>query len=162
MIKIIFLDNKEIRVYFMNNTMQIQCEKIMTLHVNLAAPVVVGNISDGLLRIIPIVGGTFQGKDMQGEILPGGADWNTETRENYSRVFAKYTIKTDDGIVISVENEGRIDFNGQKPPFFTFPKLEVDSGSRLAWLNKEPLIGTLTPLPEADNAVEIAFYRVGL
>jgi len=142
--------------------MQIQCERIMTLHVKLEAPVVVGNVSNGLLRIIPIVGGTFYGKDIQGEVLPGGADWNTETREIITHVFAKYAIQTDDGIIISIENEGRINFHEDKPAYFTFPKLEVSNDSRLAWLKREPIIGTLTILPESEQAVEIAFFRMAL
>lgn len=126
----------------------------------IAEPIIIGNVSNGLLRIIPIIGGTFSGNDMQGEILPGGADWNTEIRENLAHVFASYAIQTDDGIVILIENEGYIDSHVGKSTYLTFPKLKVPDDSRLAWLQREPLIGTLTLLPESECAVEIAFFRM--
>jgi len=56
------------------------------LHVLVDPPVEVGEISLGFRRVIPITGGTWtavgpDGGELSGEVVPGGADWNTEVEE---------------------------------------------------------------------------------
>ena len=45
------------------------------LHVQVGAPVEMGDVPGGRRRIIPILGGTFAGPQIKGKVLPGGADW---------------------------------------------------------------------------------------
>lgn len=49
----------------------------------------VGETGTGTRRIIPILGGTFKGPQMQGSILPGGADWQLVTKECIAYVDAR-------------------------------------------------------------------------
>ena len=52
-------------------------EKIMSLHGKLGESRVIGQTLGGLLTIIPIVGGNFEGPTVCGRVCSGGADWST-------------------------------------------------------------------------------------
>lgn len=54
-----------------------ELELVMTLRVEIAPPLVIGEVGGGLRRVIPITGGAFEGPQICGEVLPGGADWNS-------------------------------------------------------------------------------------
>jgi hypothetical protein len=43
--------------------------------VTVGPPLELGTTHLGRRRIIPITGGTVEGRRLQGKILPGGADW---------------------------------------------------------------------------------------
>ena len=60
----------------------------------------------GKRRIIPITGGTFQGTHIKGVVLPGGADWQTVRTDGTADLEARYTLKTDDGVLIYIQNKG--------------------------------------------------------
>jgi hypothetical protein len=60
----------------------------------------------GERRIIPIIGGRFEGLRMRGEILPGGADWQTVAADGTAILEARYTMRTDDNALIYVRNTG--------------------------------------------------------
>jgi hypothetical protein len=67
-----------------------------TLKVDLSPPHEYGITNAGNKRYIPITGGTVTGPKLQGEILPGGGDWNTVQHNGVV-----------DGTVIGIMNEGR-------------------------------------------------------
>ena len=144
---------------------QLAAELIMELSVNIAPPIVVGETHKGYLKVIPITGGSFQGQELRGEIIPGGADWNTamgsspEDPAGIRQIFAKYTIRTHDGIVISVENEGWKSIDpADATSIATVPKLQTAS-PRYHWLNYGVYVGSLTPRANGSG-VELKFYRL--
>ena len=65
-----------------------------------------GDIHAGRRRIIPITGGTFEGPKLSGKILPGGADWQVIRRDGSAFLEARYTMQTESGALIYVENKG--------------------------------------------------------
>ena len=65
-----------------------------------------GAIGVGERRIIPITGGEVRGKDVNGKILPFGADFQIVRPDSSIELEAKYAFETDDGAVIYVENRG--------------------------------------------------------
>ncbi len=77
---------------------------LLSLSVDVAAPVEVGPIPEGLRRYIPIVGGTFAG-DVSGRILPG-ADWQTILSDGTIELAAHYALETDLGERIEVISTG--------------------------------------------------------
>jgi hypothetical protein len=60
----------------------------------------------GERRIINITGGSFTGPRLSGVILPGGADWQIIRADGITAVEARYTLQTDDGALIYVDNRG--------------------------------------------------------
>ena len=81
-------------------------EFIFEAKVTLDPPQDLGVTTYGKRRIIPITGGTFEGTDMKGTILPGGADWQTVRADGSADLEARYTLKTDDGVLMYIQNKG--------------------------------------------------------
>ena len=78
------------------------------VRVQVADPVVVADLPSGQTRrIIDILGGTVEGPEIRGEVLPGGADWQLiRQSDGFTDIDARYTIRTDDGHLIYVSNIG--------------------------------------------------------
>lgn len=143
-------------------------ELVMELLVQCDPPLEIGEMFDGNKKVIPIVGGTFEGPELKGEILPGGADWNTTLPDGSSEVWARYTLKADDGTLISVTNQGKLvpkpsagdkdkPFNFKEDMYaYTVPSFEV-SNEKYDWLNKNLFIGTLDAGPKG---IHLHFYRI--
>jgi hypothetical protein len=74
--------------------------------VHIEAPLCVGRMAVGERRIINITGGSFTGPRLSGVILPGGADWQIIRADGITAVEARYTLQTDDGALIYVDNRG--------------------------------------------------------
>lgn len=132
-------------------------ELVFSLTITCGDWMVIGQVEEGQLRVIPITGGTFTGK-MNGTVIPGGADWNIQRDEYVSRASAKYVIKTEDGQYISVENEAEID-DRKEVPFLTKPFFQVDMNSQYAWLNEGEFIGKLS-FGEAAGEIMIDIFEV--
>ena len=58
----------------------------------------------GRRRIVPITGGRFEGPELRGRVMPGGADRQLVRRDGAVNLDATYELQTDDGVVISVRN----------------------------------------------------------
>ncbi len=65
----------------------------------------VGEVHGYQRRIVPVLGGTLIGDTLEGEILPGGSDWQ-QIYDNQVRIETRYTIKTTDGHLIYMVNKG--------------------------------------------------------
>jgi hypothetical protein len=81
-------------------------ELLCHVAVSIAAPQMIGRTLTGERRVIPIMGGRFEGRKMRGEIIPGGADWQIVTADGTAILEARYTLKTDNGALIYVRNLG--------------------------------------------------------
>ena len=65
-----------------------------------------GNTAKGLRKIVPLMGGTFEGPNIKGTILPGGYDWQLIRHDEVAEIEARYVLKTDDGDLITIVNTG--------------------------------------------------------
>ena len=83
-----------------------QLEVAFTANITLGTAQEVGDTPHGRRRIIPITGGTFEGPSIKGTVEPGGADWQIIRPDNVAELDAKYTLRTDDGVLIYVVNKG--------------------------------------------------------
>ena len=118
-----------------------ETEFVMQLKVTLDAPYVVGETPHGRRTVIPITGGTFEGPNIKGTIINGGADYQLASADgSRTELEAIYCIRTDDGVYIHVRNRGII-FTGKDAeghPSFYFkaaPQFEAPADSKYAWLN---------------------------
>ena len=124
----------------------------------------------GKRRIIPITGGTFQGAHIKGVVLPGGADWQTVRSDGTADLEARYTLKTDDGVLIYIQNKGvrhakpevlaRLAKGEKVDPkeyyMRTAASFEVADG-KYAWLNKSVVVCVGARM--ADHVL-LRFYKV--
>jgi hypothetical protein len=82
-----------------------ELEKLYYIEVKCSPPIHVGDTGKGVLNIIPINGGRFEGPKMSGEVLNIGADWNTIQSDLIGKVNTRYVLKTDDGAIISLATD---------------------------------------------------------
>ena len=130
--------------------------------VTLSPAVEAGETPRGTRRFIPITGGTFEGPEMRGEIMPMGWDWQLDTADGCTQIVADYFLKTDDGVIINIVNSGALcpPRDGKPPvPVRTSPVFEAPLG-KYEWLNKGAYVGTLGFDPAAPQpSVVITIYR---
>lgn len=135
---------------------------LATITAYVDTPIELGRMRDGARRIVPITGGTIEGPELRGHILPGGADYQLLRSETATELVAKYAFETDDGDRVSVENLGvragsaediAALVAGRPVPqervyFRSTPKVWA-SGSRWAWLEDRILVGAGVRHPDS-------------
>jgi len=142
------------------------------VQVQVADPVVVADLPSGQTRrIIDILGGTVDGPEIQGEVVPGGADWQLiRQSDGFTDIDARYTIRTDDGHLIYVSNIGirhaspevmqRLNAGEEVDQsliyFRAIPKFETEAPG-LDWLMKHVFVSAGERYP---NGVVIRFWKV--
>jgi hypothetical protein len=65
-----------------------------------------GPTAKGLKKIVPVLGGTFEGPEIKGDIMPGGYDWQLIRSDGVTEIEARYVFQTDDGVLITIVNKG--------------------------------------------------------
>lgn len=141
----------------------LQAEWVFTIEASIGAAIEMGETVDGVRRSIPITGGSFAGPELRGEVVPGGADYQQTRPDGSTFIRAVYMIRTDDGALINVVNEGLI-----VPPgvagndglyFRTSPRFTAPLGP-YSWLNNGIFVSAIRMSPEKPNTVIIDVYRV--
>ena len=79
---------------------------LMSLAVDVGDVVSMGAAPLGERRVIGILGGTFEGPRMRGEVLPGGADWQIARTDGVLDLDARYALKEQAGGIIRVVSQG--------------------------------------------------------
>ena len=129
-----------------------------------------GATSHGHRRIIDILGGRAHGPKFEGEILPGGADWQIVRPDGTIEVLARYTIRAASGALVYVQNDGlrvatpeiaarmsageTVPFDSYR--FRTAPRFET-SDPALKWLERTTFVGVAA---RTSDRVAIGFHEV--
>lgn len=114
----------------------------------------VGATATGIRKMIPILGGTFAEPEMEGVILPGGADWQLVRPDGVAEIEAHYTMRTHDGVMIYIVNKGfrhgppdvmeklarGMEVSPDQYYFRSTPVFEVERG-KYEWLAKSVFVG---------------------
>ncbi|MFH5878043.1 DUF3237 domain-containing protein [Arthrobacter sp. NA-172] len=125
------------------------------LSVAVGAPIDVGPTPEGHRRIVPIIGGTFNGPQINGKVLSGGADHQILRSRELTELDARYALETDAGQRIYVHNTALrhgtaediecLNRGEEVAPeriyFRCWPRLTT-SAPELAWLNNQLAVGT--------------------
>lgn len=142
-----------------------ELEFVCDLKVTIDPPIELGNTPGGKRVIIPISGGTFEGPNMKGTVLKGGADYQYVTMDGQrTELEAIYTIKTEDNVLIHVRNMGLIfqpdeteESHSAEAYFRAAPQFEAPLDSKYAWLNHAIFI--CKPVPMKDY-ISIQVWKV--
>ncbi len=152
-----------------------------TLHLSLTlevralvgAPIEIGQVGGGRRRIVPIVGGSFEGRgdlSIRGRVVPGGADSQVIHPDGLTEADARYTLEGEAGQLIYVVNRGvrhaapdvmrRLLAGDRVDPslvyFRTSPVFET-AAPELQVLTRSIFVGTGERYP---NEVVLRFFRV--
>ncbi len=81
---------------------------LLTLHLDVAFGdiLTIGMTPLGRRRIAPITGGRFGGARLNGQVLPGGADWVTDRADGAMIIDVRIALRTDDGAAIYMTYQG--------------------------------------------------------
>lgn len=144
-------------------------EHVLTLDVEIAEPIEIGETGDGQRRIIPITGGTVDGR-IDGEIIDAGADFQLHRIDRSTELVAKYAFESEGGSRVYVENRGiryappetsrRLRADKPVDPddvyFKTVPTFET-ADPDLKWLTQQIFVAAGTRQPDG---VTLAVYAV--
>ncbi|WP_035723211.1 DUF3237 domain-containing protein [Bradyrhizobium sp. ARR65] len=83
----------------------LETKYVFTITALIGEVVSAGDIGHGVRRVIPIIGGEVRG-EINGKVLPFGADFQIIRPNELIELEAKYALESDDGTVIYVENKG--------------------------------------------------------
>ena len=150
---------------------ELNLEFAFTVRAALDPPVVIGNGPEGLRRFVPIIGGTFEGPLLNGEVVPGSGDWQVVRPDGVLNADARYTLQTPAGTLIAVTNRGirhaapdvmaQLTRGELVPPssyyFRTSATFEAPLGSECDWVNRTIFVATAEREP---NTAVIHFFRV--
>ena len=140
------------------------------LRATVGPPLEVGAVAQGRRRIVPITGGTFDGPNFRGKVMPGGADWQIIRPDGFTELDTRYTLETDKGQIVYVQNAGirhaapevmkRLIAGESVDPalvyFRTVPKFETASPD-LQWLTRAVFVGIGERYP---SDVRVRFFRL--
>jgi hypothetical protein len=127
---------------------------VFTARIEVAAPIEQGIVDGIRRRFIAITGGDLSGPKLSGIVLSGGGDWQSIHPDGLTDLFARYSIKADDGTIIAITNPGvrvanpdvitRLAAGEDVDPslyyFRTTPRFEVAAG-RHDWLRRQVFVG---------------------
>lgn len=134
-------------------------------------PMEIGVGPRGLCRVVPITGGSFKGPRIEGRVLPGGADCQFVRPDGVLAVEAKYTLETDDRVLIMITNRGlrhgpkevieRLAKGEPVSPseyyFRTCAEFEAPVGGKYDWLNRALFMGVAE---RKTDAAIVRFYEL--
>jgi hypothetical protein len=86
--------------------MTIRFDFMMKLAVDVGEVVSMGMAPLGERRVVGILGGTFEGAALRGEVLPGGADWQIARKDGVLDIDARYVLKEENGGLVRVVSQG--------------------------------------------------------
>ena len=128
---------------------------VYRLEATLGQPQDLGNVAQGHRRIVPLIGGTFTGPELNGKLVPGAsADWQIILPDGTALGDVRYTLQTDRDDVLYVQSRG-VRYGSAKvlerlgrgetvdPAEYTFrtaTQIEM-AATDLDWLNRGVCIG---------------------
>ena len=144
--------------------------------ITLAPATVLGDTGVGHRQYIPITGGTVKGPLFNGEVIPGGWDYQLRMGGGCNSLTADYFLRAADGAVIHILNEGLMCGGGAPASGernWLRPKFEAPKGPH-EWMTRATFVASLElerpavapgaapaqGAPPALGAIRVKFYRV--
>lgn len=147
-------------------------EWVLSLHVLIEPADDLGACTDGQRSNYRITGGHFEGLNVRGDVLAGGADFYLQRGDGVGELDARYSLRSDQGEWINIHNLGLITLSERGRTQVAqglwpiaeedyhcscTPRFQVASG-RLDWLTRSVMIGKVS-YPAVDR-VTIHCYRL--
>ncbi len=133
----------------------LRSEFLFRMSLSTGAPQGVGTARNGELRVVPVTGGTVEGPDFRGEVLPGtAADWLRVDPDGTAHMDVRLTVRTGEGHLVYVHYTGvrtggpealaRLNRGEAVPPeeyyFRTAVRFETGA-AELDWMNRVIAVG---------------------
>lgn len=82
---------------------------MLEIRAEVGEPIEIGHVGEGRRRVVPIVGGSFEGRgelSIKGRVVPGGADVQWIQLDGLTVADARYILETERGQMIYINNRG--------------------------------------------------------
>ena len=114
--------------------------QVYRLKAVMGPPLDFGDVLAGHRRVVPLVGGTFTGPELNGNLLQGGsASWQIVLPDGTALAEVRYTLQTDHGALLYVRSsgvgQGNRDVDPDERVFRAATRIET-AAPYLDWLNK--------------------------
>src|SRR5439155_410211 len=154
----------------LEDTMDLELE--FSYRAEVKMPVTVGAGPYGTRLFFEVVGGSFEGKRLNGKVLSGGGDWLLAGADGFARLDVRAQFLTDDGAAIYSSYGGLLQMTPKVQAAFADPNASTDFADqyfrttprfetgdpRYAWLNQCMFVSEGRILP--GRTVEYKCYRV--
>jgi Protein of unknown function (DUF3237) len=141
--------------------MAIELVPLCTLRLQLKPPIEVGAGPAGTRLIVEVVSAQVKGDRLRGEMLgAAAADWVIVGPGGTGTVDVRATLQTDDGAIIFVQYNGRLDTSQglQFPMTACVAPLFETGDERYAWLNRIQAVGK--GILYEDLSLDYEWYEV--
>ena len=142
----------------------LETQPLAILSAVLGPPQALGKTPEGNRKIVGVLGGTFIGSRISGEVLPGGGDWALTRADDALTLDVRLTIQTHDDALIFCRYSGmrhgppevmaRLAKGESVDPsemyFRIAPRFET-ADPRYAWLNRLLSVGIGERLPQGPR-----------
>jgi len=81
---------------------------LFTITIELLGMQDIGKTPSGARRIVQVKGGTFEGEELRGTILPGGGDWIVTRPDGVRLLDVRLALETDDKQLIYMTYRGML------------------------------------------------------
>lgn len=136
-----------------------QSEFVFEAIVDVAQGLNLGEGPLGRRGMVPITGGSFEGPNIRGRVLPGGADRQLNRDDGFRLLDALYELETDDGAIITIHNQV-MSPPDREPGEPRFSQIKITAPQEYDWLNQSVFVGTLDSLRPERAAVVVRVFRL--
>jgi hypothetical protein len=141
--------------------MAIELVPLCTLRLQLRPPIEISAGPAGTRLIVEVVSAQVKGDRLRGELLgAAAADWMIVGPGGMGDVDVRATLQTDDGAIIFVQYNGRLDASqGLQFPMTAYVAPRFETGDeRYAWLNRIQAVGK--GILYEDLSLDYEWYEV--
>ena len=121
--------------------MTVELVPLATMTAELAAPFMLADTPVGNRVIFEVVSGTLEGERIRAKMKGNAAaDWLRVGPDHTGTIDVRALVETDDGALVFIQYEGRVDSDSPSGPIYIAPKLETGD-DRYRWLNRVQAVG---------------------
>jgi Protein of unknown function (DUF3237) len=86
--------------------MAVRTQPLFTLTLTVGPAQALGPTPAGERRVVPVLGGSFEGERLRGTVEPGGSDWIAVKPDGAVHLDVRLVLKTHDGALVGMTYRG--------------------------------------------------------
>ena len=115
--------------------MSLELIPLATMSAGLRKPFILNDTPVGGRWIFEVEGGRIEGDRLNAKLVGNaGADWATVSPNGVGTLDVRLLVETDDGALIFIQYNGRLDISKPAGPVYAAPRFETGD-DRYRWLN---------------------------
>jgi len=122
-------------------TTSMELVPLATMTATLSPPFMLAGTPVGNRVIFEVESGSIEGERIRAKLKGrAAADWLTVGPDDTGTIDVRALVETDDGALVFIQYQGRVDSNSPSGPVYIAPKFETGD-DRYRWLNRVQAVG---------------------